>query len=92
MNYPLFDVWCTDDPETDLYQIGRIITTSDVVTSLYGDTKLFFRHVRFEEDIEKRPHWINFVQKFERKTFVELLPLPQDAPQSCPFDYLFGLM
>ena len=33
-------------------KIGEIITTSDLVTSMYGDTKLFFRHVRYEEDLE----------------------------------------
>ena len=73
-------------------QLGNIITTSDVVTSMYGDTKLFFRHVRFEEDIEARPHWKDHVQMFTRPTFVDNLPLPYDAPASCPFDFLFGLM
>ena len=73
-------------------QLGNIVTTSDVVTSMYGDTKLFFRHVRFEEDLEERPHWKDHVEMFTRNTFVDNLPLPYDAPASCPFDYLFGLM
>lgn len=94
-NYPLWEVWCAEGPEDlghEIYQIGEIITTSDVVTSMYGDTKLFFRHVRFEEDLEARPEWKDHVQLFTRNTFVDNLPLPYDAPASCPFDYLFGLM
>ena len=76
----------------ELMHVGDIITTSDIVTSMYGDTKLFFRHVRFEEDIAERPSWKDHVQMFTLPTFVELLPLPTHAPASCPFDYLFGLM
>ena len=75
-----------------LYQIGQIITTSDMVTSMYGDTKLFFRHVRFEEDIEQRPEWEKWIEKFDRNTFVNNLPLPMESPAECPFDYLFSLM
>ena len=65
-----------------------------MVTSLYGDTRLFFRHVRFEEDLEERPEWKEHVEKdkFVMPTFVKNLPLPVEAPASCPFDYLFGLM
>ena len=93
--WPLFDLWCTEGPEElghELKQIGQIITTSDLVTSMYGDTKLFFRHVRFEEDLEARPEWLAFVELFTRKTFIDNLPLAPEAPAHCPFDYLFGLL
>ena len=63
-----------------------------MVTSLWGDTKLFFRHVRFEEDIEARPEWEYYVEKFTGHTFVENLPFPNEAPEDCPFAFLFGLM
>ena len=95
VNYNLFEMWCQEGPEAEGYemeQLGNIVTTSDVVTSMYGDTKLFFRHVRFEEDLEERPHWKEHVEMFTRNTFVDNLPLPYDAPASCPFDYLFGLI
>lgn len=88
-------MWCQEGPEDlgfEMVKHGEIITTSDVVTSLYGDTKLFFRHVRFEEDLAARPHWKEHVQMFTRNTFVDNLPLPTDAPEECPFAYLFGLM
>ena len=95
LGYPLWDVHCMEKPEAlggELRKIGEIITTSEVVTSLYGDTKLFFRHVRFEEDLEARPEWFEHVQFFERSTFVENLPLPLESPSECPFSYLFGMM
>ena len=76
----------------EIYQIGEIITTSDMVTSMYGDTKLFFRHVRFEEDVEANPDWLPHVEMFDRNTFVNNLPLPHESPADCPFSYLFGIM
>ena len=93
--HTLFDLWCMEVPEAYggyFYQIGEIVTTSDLVTSMYGDTKLFFRHVRFEEDLEARPDWLPHVEMFDRTTFVKNLPLPLEAPAECPFDYLFGMM
>ena len=93
----LWDVWCLENPEGEPFfdtikKIGEIVTTSELVTSMYGDTKLFFRHVRFEEDLEARPEWFDHVELFVEPTFVENLPLPLDAPEACPFDYLFGMM
>ena len=90
---PLFELHCMTDPEElggYLIHIGTIRTTSEMVTSLYGDTRLFYRHVRFEEDLEERPEWKPHVDLFTRPTFTKLLPLPKEAPQACPFDYLFG--
>ena len=75
-----------------LFQIGEIITTSDMVTSMYGDTRLFFRHVRYEEDLDAKPEWFAHVEMFDRTTFVNNLPLAAESPAECPFDYLFGLM
>ena len=95
VGYPLFDVWCQEDPDAlggYMYQIGQIIMTSDMVTSMYGDTRLFFRHVRFEEDLEERPEWLPHVEMFDRPTFINNLPLPYESPEKCPFDYLFGIM
>jgi len=93
--HDLFEVFAREAPEElggELYQIGVITTASEMVTSMYGDTKLFFRHVRFEEDLEAKPEWKPFVQIFTRPTFVNNLPLPYDPPADCPFAFLFGLM
>ena len=93
--HTLFDLWCMEEPEKlggYFYHIGKIVTTSDMVTSMYGDTKLFFRHVRFEEDLDKKPEWLPHIEMFDRSTFVNNLPLPLESPAECPFDYLFGMM
>ena len=60
----LFEVMALDEPEAlggVEKHIGDLITTSHCVTSLWGDTQLFFRHTRFEEDIAERPHWKDHV-------------------------------
>ena len=64
IGHDIFDVQCMDKPEAlggVLESIGTIRTTSEVVTSLYGDKGLFFRHVRFEEDLEAHPEWKDHV-------------------------------
>ena len=37
--------------------IGKLILTSDFVESSYADGKLFFKHQRYEEDLNLRPEW-----------------------------------
>ena len=93
--YSLFDVMALDQPE-ELggveKQIGEIILTSDPVTSTWADTRLFFRHQRFDEDLSERPQWKVGIEEFEHPTFFENLPLPNEAPNNCPFAFLFGLL
>ena len=95
----LFDVLALDEPKEDggvEKQIGEIWTTSKLTKSIWGDTRLFFKHFRFEEDLAARPRWRSHVEDFERDTglkrFHESLPLPPRSPAKCPFDFMFGLM
>ena len=44
-----------DDEEGWL--IGNVVTTDRCVTSLYGDTKMFFRHQNIAEDKALSPEW-----------------------------------
>jgi len=37
--------------------IGNVVTTDKCVTSLYGDTKLFFKHQYINEDRDLMPEW-----------------------------------
>ena len=37
--------------------IGNVVTTDKCVTTLYGDTKLFFKHQYIAEDKALRPEW-----------------------------------
>ena len=44
-----------DDAEGFL--IGNVVTTDKCVNSLYGDTKMFFKHQYIAEDKALRPEW-----------------------------------
>ena len=57
----LFDIYACPDPSSALdpeavQRIGRITTTSEMMTS-HPDDGLFFRHQKKEEDFDLRPHW-----------------------------------
>lgn len=57
----LFDIYACPDPKSTLdpkmiQRIGRIITTSEMISS-HPDDGLFFRHQKKEEDFDLRPHW-----------------------------------
>ena len=95
----LFDVFAMAEPKElggKEQLIGHIVTTSKMVTSTYGDTRLFFRHQRFEEDLAARPEWRPFVEDFRKlghTRFADQLPLPTIPPKdACPMSFLFGLM
>lgn len=79
----LFDVYALDEPiglggEEKL--IGRINTKSITVPSFYGDTGLFFRHMRFNDDLRRRPEWFDHVEIFEDPLWTDVIPLPQTPP------------
>jgi len=62
----LWDVFAWDNPEElggreEL--IGSLILTSPLVPSLWGDTKLFFRHQDMRDDFILRPEWEKFTIK-----------------------------
>ena len=44
-----------DDEEGVL--LGDVVTTDNCVTSLYGDTKLYFQHQYIAEDKALKPEW-----------------------------------
>ena len=37
--------------------LGQIVSIDDCVSSLFGDTKMFFKHQWIEEDIDLKPEW-----------------------------------
>ena len=37
--------------------LGNVVTTDNCVSSLYGDTKMFFKHQYIEDDIALKPEW-----------------------------------
>jgi len=58
---PIFSVWARAEPpsgdedasEEHYQEIGRIHLTSDMTGSLFGDTRLFFRHEPFNRDVNR---------------------------------------
>lgn len=58
----LFDVYTYSSPtakkQGNREKLGTLTTTSQCEQSAYGDTTLFFRHQRMEEDFALRPEWI----------------------------------
>lgn len=95
-HFHLFDVYALDEPiglggEEKL--VGRINTESITTTSLWGDMGLFYQHMRFNDDLARRPEWFDHVEIFEDPLWRDVIPLPQQPPVEggCPFSWLFGL-
>lgn len=54
----LFDVYAKSSPTATAEKLGELRTTTKCVQSLYGDSKLAFKHQRMEADFNARPEWI----------------------------------
>jgi hypothetical protein len=91
----LFNVYAWEEPEElggKKQKIGEIILDSEMTTSYYGDTQLFFKHTKFEEDIEAHPEWADYVQTWDRLTWNEEQPISDlTPPAQCPFAFLYKL-
>ena len=78
--------------DTKVY-LGDIVLKQPFVTSFWGDTQSFFNHTRFENDLESRPEWLQFLQVFDLPRFCDAdLPLEgpvYQASMGCPFEFLF---
>eukprot|EP01001_Neometanema_parovale_P006148 NODE_2526_length_1398_cov_59.847843_g2402_i0.p1 GENE.NODE_2526_length_1398_cov_59.847843_g2402_i0~~NODE_2526_length_1398_cov_59.847843_g2402_i0.p1 ORF type:complete len:418 (+),score=123.63 NODE_2526_length_1398_cov_59.847843_g2402_i0:51-1256(+) len=78
----LFNVMAYDMPSdkksNNGRMIGSVISTSQAVTSNYGDNHLFFRHVWTEYDVRLRPEFLADVKKDEKYycSFTGLSPNP----------------
>merc|ERR1719251_513577 len=63
----LYEVYAWDNPEGlngVEKHIANLVLTSDMVTSLWGDSHLFFRHQDMAEDVAIHPEWEEFLAKF----------------------------
>ena len=45
-------------PEAEWTDIGALVLRSELVTSLWGDKKMAFKHTRFDDDLMYHPEWI----------------------------------
>ena len=53
----------TSPEDEDGVPLGDVVTTDKCVTSLYGDTKLFFQHQYIEDDKALRQDWADGYDK-----------------------------
>merc|ERR1712059_90240 len=63
----LYQVFALDQPEelggTEEH-IADLVLVSQMVTSLWGDSKLFFRHQDMMEDLRLKPDWNSYTPTF----------------------------
>ena len=92
----LYTVWARDAPATlggVETAIGEIWSKSEMTTSMWGDTKMYFRHARHDDDFRYRPEWMaqpthgSFAMEGES---INLHPYQERQPSSCPFSWLFA--
>jgi len=60
----LYDVYARDSPGSEEKVIATIVSETQLVTSRWGDTKMFFRHHRIDDDIRYRPEWMEHYPYF----------------------------
>ena len=92
----LYEVWARDAPSTlggFETKIAEIVTKSELTPSMWGDTKMYFRHTRHDDDFRYRPEWMaepthgSFAMEGES---INLHPYQERQPSSCPFSWLFA--
>ena len=63
----LYEVWALDQPVelggTEKH-IADLVLVSEMVTSLWGDNHLYFRHQDMAEDVQIHPDWEEYLDKF----------------------------
>ena len=47
----------TSPDDLEGFVLGDVITSDACVSSLFGDTKMFFKHQWIEDDVALRPEW-----------------------------------
>ena len=64
VNTEVYKIRAYESPEDeDGLLIGTVKTTSKCSTSLYGDTKLNFKHQSLKDDMKLRPQWVEGYRK-----------------------------
>lgn len=96
----LYDVYAKESPDSDEQLIAMIITESQMVTSKWGDKRMFFRHQRADDDLRYRPEWTPHYPYFPSDVEIvlgidngdiepTLHPYQSKTRSSCPFSWIF---
>jgi hypothetical protein len=87
----IYSVYAMDRPGGSEKHIADLVTKSEMVTSLWGDKNMFFRHYRHDDDFRFEPSWIEdtpaLLDEFETKT--DLHEYQALRYSSCPLAFLF---
>ena len=89
----MFKLFTTDVcPEWDHSEerlVGYIVARSETRTSFWGDTQLFFKHQRIDDDIRRRPQYTSWVNTWTNGEFSLDTLIDPPPTQRCPFFFLF---
>lgn len=88
----LYDIFAQETPVAEFKKIGKLVLGSRLVTSLWGDNHMFFRHQRIDDDVRGyHPEWENkYHQSLVDDTdFDRVRPEKAKADVFCPFAFLF---
>lgn len=86
----LYTMRALASPGGDWITLGDIRTSSDCVTSTYGDKTLFFKHQKIEDDWDLRPDFYNIVDAVTECGFPsDGEPIPQTV---CHEDILYDTL
>ena len=109
----LFEVWARDVPTFEpwwpegskVQHIANVVSHSKIITSNFGDTRLFFEHEFMREDFRIDPRWKRFYDRVNHDDIWGDRPIPdwpadyETAEQwvkaslseyECPFAWLLG--
>lgn len=53
----IYEIYAASEPRTEPIKIGDVVTQTKFHRSKFGDQQLFFRHDKFENDLEFKPQW-----------------------------------
>lgn len=89
----LYDIFAQETPVAEFKKIGKLVLGSRLVTSLWGDNHMFFRHQRIDDDVRRyRSDWEDkYHQSLLDDTDFDprLRPEKAKADVFCPFAFLF---
>jgi hypothetical protein len=80
VNAPLFDIFAYDSPNGTPQKIGSFVPNESCVMSKFGDSSLFIRHQRVEEDWQLRPEWLS---QMDPRVECDLSSFTTEPPQMC---------
>jgi hypothetical protein len=92
----LYKVFAVDKPDwsnsphwhgEEKQEIGKIVLGSTLVTSLWGDEHMYFRHQRMDEDLSVHPEWLSAVPPSVGEPTIR--PFQPKVESKCPFAFLF---